>query len=215
MRFIRRDGSEVPKFVYLDMEEYRDMRLIAEAFTRTLDRLGLEGASAGIALQAYLPDAFSVQKAINAWARARVAAGGAPITIRLVKGANLEMERVEASLHGWLQAPFKNKAEVDANFKRMLHEGLREENIGAVRLGLASHNLFEQAYGMLLARERGALDAVQFEMLEGMANAQRRALSEMTDNVLLYAAATPRTPSSMPSAIWYDAWTRTRGQTIS
>ena len=29
--------------------------------------------------------------------RRRVAAGGAPITIRIVKGANMEMEQVEAS----------------------------------------------------------------------------------------------------------------------
>jgi len=72
MRFSRRDGSEVPKFVYLDMEEYRDMRLTAEAFMCTLDRPGLEGVSAGIALQAYLPGAFSVQKEIDASARVRV-----------------------------------------------------------------------------------------------------------------------------------------------
>ncbi len=54
--FKRRDGSTVPKFVYLDMEEYRDKTLTAEVFMRTLDRPGLEQARAGIALQAYIPD---------------------------------------------------------------------------------------------------------------------------------------------------------------
>ena len=40
-----------------------------------------------------------------------------------------------------------------------------------------------------LAHERGALDRVQFEMLEGMANHQRRALREVAPNLLLYAPA--------------------------
>ena len=189
-RFRRRDDTDVPKFVYLDMEEYRDLAVTTEVFLRTLDRNGLEGVNAGIALQAYLPDSYAAQKRINAWARDRVQRGGAPVTVRLVKGANLQMERVEAALRGWQQAPFTSKAETDANYKRMLHEALRPENIAAVHLGVASHNLFDVAYGLLLAAEAGALDRVQFEMLEGMANSQRRALFALTRNLLLYAPAT-------------------------
>ena len=150
-RFTRRDGTIVPKFVYLDMEEYRDKELTAEVFMRTLDRPGLEQARAGIALQAYIPDSFGTQQRINEWARNRVAAGGSPVTIRLVKGANMEAERVEASLRGWPQAPYKTKLETDANYLRMLHEGMRPENLAAVRLGIASHNLFTLAYGLVLA----------------------------------------------------------------
>ena len=44
-RFTRRDGTVVPKFVYLDMEEYRDKELTADVFMRTLDRPGLEKAA--------------------------------------------------------------------------------------------------------------------------------------------------------------------------
>jgi len=188
-RFTRRDGSVVPKFVYLDMEEYRDKELTADVFMRTLDRPGLESVHAGIALQAYIPDSFRTQQRINAWARRRVAAGGAPVTIRVVKGANMEMERVEAGLRGWPQAPYKTKLETDANYLRMLTEGMRPENITAVCLGIASHNLFSLAYGLVLAARRSAFDRVQFEMLEGMANHQRRALFELTQNMLLYAPA--------------------------
>src|SRR5260221_617027 len=171
------------------MEEYRDLALTAEAFMRTLDRPGLQHVSAGIALQAYIPDSARVQRRINEWARARVAAGGGAVTIRIVKGANMEMERVEASLRGWPQAPFKEKIETDANYKRMLHEALRPENLAAARVGIASHNLFDVAYGLVLAREAGAGDRVQFEMLEGMANHQRRALFEHARALLLYAPA--------------------------
>jgi len=188
-RFVRSDGSEAPKFVYLDMEEYRDKEITAAAFMAALSRPGMERASAGIALQAYLPDSFATQREITAWAVDRVARGGAPITIRLVKGANLEMERVEASLRGWPLAAFAEKIDTDANFLRMLRYGLEADRIRAVHLGIASHNLFTLAYGLVLADACQALDRVQFEMLEGMASHQRRALFEVARNLLLYGPA--------------------------
>ena len=187
--FRRPDGAVVPKFVYLDMEEYRDKELTAEALMRTLDRDGMQHVSAGIALQSYIPDSFETLLRLAGWARRRVAAGGARITIRLVKGANMESERVEASIHGWPQATFRTKRQTDANYKRMLAEMMKPENLAAMNVGVASHNLFDLAYGLVLAAERDALDKVQFEMLEGMAIHQRRALSEACSNVLLYAPA--------------------------
>ena len=191
-RFTRPDGTVVPKFVYLDMEEYRDKELTAAAFMRTLDRKGLEHVRAGIALQSYVPDSFRTLLEIQDWARRRVAAGGGRITIRLVKGANMEAERAESSMRGWPQAPYRTKLETDANYKRMVHEVVKPENLAAMDVGVASHNLFDLAYGLVLAHERDAMDRVQFEMLEGMANAQRRALFELSRNLLLYAPACRR-----------------------
>jgi RHH-type proline utilization regulon transcriptional repressor/proline dehydrogenase/delta 1-pyrroline-5-carboxylate dehydrogenase len=188
-RFTRPNGTVVPKFVYLDMEEYRDKELTADAFMRTLDREGLKHVTAGIALQSYIPDTFRTLLQLQEWARKRVAAGGGRITIRLVKGANMESERAESSMRGWPQAPYKTKLETDANYKRMVHEVMKPENLAAMDVGVASHNLFDLAYGVVLAHERNALDKVQFEMLEGMANAQRRALFELSQNLLLYAPA--------------------------
>ena len=188
-RFKRSDGSESAKFVYLDMEEYRDKEITAEVFMRTLDRPGLQQVRAGIALQAYIPDSYQTQQRITDWACKRFERGGAPVTIRLVKGANMEMERVEASLRGWPLATFDQKIDTDANFKRMLRYGMQPENLPAVRLGIASHNLFSLAYGLVLASKASVMDHVQFEMLEGMANHQRRALFELSQNVLLYAPA--------------------------
>jgi RHH-type proline utilization regulon transcriptional repressor/proline dehydrogenase/delta 1-pyrroline-5-carboxylate dehydrogenase len=188
-RFTRPGGEVMPKFVYLDMEEYRDKELTAEAFMRTLDRAGLTHIQAGIALQAYIPDSFETLLQIQEWARRRGASGGGRITIRLVKGANMESERAESSVRGWPQAPFKTKLETDANYKRMVHELVKPENLAAMNVGIASHNLFDLAYALVLTCERKALDRVQFEMLEGMANNQRRALFEMSRNLLLYAPA--------------------------
>ena len=128
---------------------------------------------AGMVLQAYLPDSHRVQRELTDWALERGARGGAPIKLRIVKGANLAMERIEGELHGWPQAPFATKPEVDANFKRMLEYGCRRDRARAVHLGIASHNLFDVAYGLLL-REDGVEPWVEFEMLEGMANHQAR-----------------------------------------
>jgi RHH-type proline utilization regulon transcriptional repressor/proline dehydrogenase/delta 1-pyrroline-5-carboxylate dehydrogenase len=187
--FVRLDGGRTSRFLYLDMEEYRDLSLTAEAFMRTLDRPGLERVRAGIALQAYVPDSFRWQRRITDWARRRVEQGGDPVTIRIVKGANMEMERIDAAIHDWPQAPFHTKPETDANYKRMVNWALRPEHLAAVRVGIASHNLFDVAYGLVLAERAGAGERVQFEMLEGMANHQRRALAERTRRLLLYAPA--------------------------
>ncbi|MFM8953151.1 MAG: bifunctional proline dehydrogenase/L-glutamate gamma-semialdehyde dehydrogenase, partial [Planctomycetaceae bacterium] len=189
LELLYRAAARGSTFVYLDMEEYRDLSLTAEAFMRTLGRPGLERVRAGIALQAYIPDSFRWQRRITDWARERVARGGSPVTIRIVKGANMEMERIDAALHEWPQAPFRTKAETDASYKRMLEYALDPDHLAAVHVGVASHNLFDVAYGLVLAADRGAGDRVQFEMLEGMANHQRRALLGHTQRLLLYAPA--------------------------
>jgi RHH-type proline utilization regulon transcriptional repressor/proline dehydrogenase/delta 1-pyrroline-5-carboxylate dehydrogenase len=98
--------------------------------------------------------------------------------MRLVKGANLVMEAVEAEVSGWPLTVFDSKIETDANFKRMLEYGLLPENIEAVHLGLASHNLFDLAYTKILAEERDISVGLVFEMLEGMADHVRRTIQK-------------------------------------
>jgi RHH-type proline utilization regulon transcriptional repressor/proline dehydrogenase/delta 1-pyrroline-5-carboxylate dehydrogenase len=181
------DGRATPKFVNLDMEEYRDLALTVTAFREVLDEAEFLELPAGIVLQAYLPESHRVQRDLVAWAIARGARGGAPVKLRVVKGANLAMERIEADLHGWPQAPFAAKADVDANFKRMVEYGCRPEHARAVHLGIASHNLFDVAYGLVLREARGVSAWVEFEMLEGMANHQARAVQARAGGLLLYA----------------------------
>ncbi len=185
--FTRNDGSKVYKFVNLDMEEYRDLEITFQAFITTLEHKEFHDLSAGIVLQAYLPDSFPLQQQLTGWARQRVQSGGAPIKLRIVKGANMEMEKLESSLFNWPLAPYDNKLEVDANYKRMVRYGMAPENIKAVNLGVASHNLFELAYAATLAEHNRVTELFYFEMLEGMADHVRRALQELSGDVLLYA----------------------------
>lgn len=179
------------KLVYLDMEEYRDLHLTVHAFTALLDEAPFRRLEAGVALQAYLPDSAQVLSDLCAFARRRHAETGASIRVRLVKGANLAMERVESGLRGWRQAPYDSKEEVDANYKRLLDIALAPENAGAVHVGVASHNLFEVAWALTLDRDAGG-GHVEIEMLEGMATAEARAVARLTGSVLLYAPVVRR-----------------------
>ncbi len=161
-----------PVFINLDMEEYRDLDLTVAAFERVLERDEFVGLDAGIVLQAYLPDAGPVLDHLLDWAAERHAASGARTKIRLVKGANLAMEHLEAATHGWTPAPLPSKAIVDANYKHLLDLALRPDRLGPAWIGVASHNLFDLASAHLLAEQRGVSDHVVFEMLSGMASAQ-------------------------------------------
>jgi len=168
-------------FVNLDMEEYRDLHLTVAVFRRVLDEL--VDLDAGIAIQAYLPDSHAVAGSLCAWARERRARGGGRIKVRLVKGANLAMERVEAELRGWPQAPYETKAEVDASYKRLLDTLLDPQWGDAVRVGVASHNLFDVAWALAL----DAGDRLELEMLEGMADPEARVARARAGSVVLYA----------------------------
>ncbi len=181
------DGSQQPKFVNLDMEEYRDLHLTAQTFRAVLDEPEFLNLRAGLVLQAYLPDSYAMQQELTAWAIARCRQGGAPIKLRIVKGANLAMEQIEAAQHHWPQAPYTSKADTDANFKRMVAYGCLPERAAAVNLGIGSHNLFDIAYSLLLRAIHQIEDYVEFEMLEGMANHQARAVQAAAGGMLLYA----------------------------
>jgi RHH-type proline utilization regulon transcriptional repressor/proline dehydrogenase/delta 1-pyrroline-5-carboxylate dehydrogenase len=187
------NGKKVPKFVNLDMEEYKDLHLTVELFRRVLDDEEFYQHSAGIVLQAYLPDAFLFQQELTLWAMQRIRHGGAPIKIRLVKGANLAMEQVESALKGWPQAPYLSKSEVDANYIRMIQYACDPEKAKAVHIGIGSHNLFDIAYALLLRAEKGLEKYIAFEMLEGMADHIRRVVQRLSGSILLYCPASRRT----------------------
>ncbi len=178
--------NPVENFVNLDMEEYKDLHLTVDVFKKVLSEQGQLSTSAGIVLQSYLPDTYPILCDLTQWAQKRKQQGGAPIKIRLVKGANLAMEKVESSVRSWELATFENKVETDANFKRMLEYACQKENAEAVHIGVGSHNLFDIAYAFILRAENQTESYISFEMLEGMATPMRRVVRQLAGAVLLY-----------------------------
>ena len=185
--YIKPDGTKRNKFINLDMEEYRDLDITVEVFKKTLEKPQFKDFYAGIVLQAYLPDSFNVQKDLCDWARSRVQNGGSPIKFRLVKGANMEMEETEASQKHWEMVTYTEKSDTDSNYKRMATYALQPENAPYMHIGTASHNLFELAYATQLANNNKVGEYHTLEMLEGMSEAARLAIKEISKEVILYA----------------------------
>jgi len=184
--FRRAAASPTAKFINLDMEEYKDLDLTIAVFTRILDDPEFLGLEAGIVLQAYLPDALSAMIRLQEWSAARRSRGGAAIKVRVVKGANLPMEQVEASLHDWPLATWHSKQDSDTNYKRVINYSLHPDRIRNVRIGVAGHNLFDIAFAWLIAQRRGVTAGIEFEMLLGMAQGQAEAVKRDVGELLLY-----------------------------
>lgn len=185
--YVDENGVKRPKFVNLDMEEYKDAHFTLRLFKEVLSQPEFKHYSAGIVVQAYLPDALDFQTELLEFAKARKTQGGAPLKMRLVKGCNLEMETVISSLRGWPNPVRGSKTEVDANYLHLLERALLPENARALHIGVASHNLFTIAYAYLLSRKLGSAEYMTFEMLEGMADHVWRAQSLLGNHVILYA----------------------------
>ena len=190
LRHIYRTSIATNTFVNLDMEEFRDLRLTVDAFKLVLNEDEFKNLYAGLVLQAYLPESHEVFAELVEWSLERHKQSGGVIKIRLVKGANLAMEKAEAELHGWVAAPYKSKADVDASYSRLLDTALRPEHAKAVRIGVASHNLFHIAFALEIAKKRNVMEQLDLEMLEGMANPEALAIAKRSMRILLYAPVT-------------------------
>ena len=184
--FIDEVGAAHAKFVNLDMEEYKDTELTLDVFMTVLSLPQFKNYQAGIVVQAYLPDAWNFQTELLEFAHKRVAAGGAPLKMRLVKGANLQMESIISSLKGWENPVLHTKTEVDANYLHILDRALEPENAAVMHIGVASHNFFSIGYAYLLSMKNAVEEQVTFEMLEGMANHLPRVMRSLGKQIILY-----------------------------
>ncbi|MFT3889643.1 MAG: bifunctional proline dehydrogenase/L-glutamate gamma-semialdehyde dehydrogenase [Arachnia sp.] len=188
-------------FVNLDMEEYRDLHLTLEVFERLVLEPALLGLRAGLAVQAYLKESPLVLDEVDRIAARRIAAGGAPLKVRVVKGANLAMERVQAELRGWPSPVHASKEETDASYLRALDRCFTPDRAARVHVGVASHNVYTLAAAWELARARGVTEAVDVEMLSGMGVPLQRVLHREVGRLRLYVPVVPR--AEYDSAISY------------
>ena len=184
--YIDENGVSTSKFVNLDMEEYKDIELTLDVFKTVLSYSQFKNYTSGIVIQAYLPDAWLYQTELIEFSKKRVAEGGAPLKMRLVKGANLQMESIVSSLKGWENPVLGSKIEVDANYLHLLDRALEPENARALHVGVASHNFFSIGYAYLLSKKNKVEDEVTFEMLEGMANHLPRVMRNLGKHIILY-----------------------------
>ncbi|MCY3881660.1 MAG: proline dehydrogenase family protein [Chloroflexi bacterium] len=175
----------VGAFVNIDMEQFRYRDLTHEALERIVREEALaKWPDLGIVVQAYLRAAAADLDRLERIARGR----GAPITVRLVKGAYWDEEVILARQSSHPVPVFEDKAATDENYERC-----SERLVAAwphLRPAFASHNPRSLSAAMV-ACDEAALpgEAVEFQMLYGMAEGLRRAVAAQRYRTRVYVPA--------------------------
>ena len=183
LRPILRRAKELGAFINFDMESYAHKNATLELFhTLFTEPEFRDWPHAGIVIQAYLRDAETDLRDLIAWGRAR----GTRFTVRLVKGAYWDYEKIKSTQNGWIIPVWLQKPESDANFERLTRILLENESI--VTSAFGSHNVRSIAYAQALAEElRIDRSRFEFQLLYGMAGPIKRALVEMGYRVREYS----------------------------
>jgi len=169
--------------VTFDMEQYAWKDLTLGIVRRLLmEEEFRDYPDASLAMQAYLHDTEHDVRELIAWAKTR----GAPIGIRLVKGAYWDSETIMHRQQGWPLPVFSRKADTDACYERLIP--LLLEHTAVIRPAFGTHNLRHIALAMAEA-ERRALptQTVEIQMLYGMAVPLQAAVSAAGYRMRLYA----------------------------
>ena len=170
-------------FLNVDLEQWATHGIAYEFF----ERIALEPElrswpHLGVVLQAYLREAEPIYERLLALARKR----GAPLTIRLVKGAYWDTETVQADQNGWPSPVWRSKAETDACYERLSRRLL--ETYEETSPAFGSHNLRSLAHALTVAEElRVPANGYEVQMLYGMAEPERAALRARGQRVRVYA----------------------------
>jgi len=166
----------------LDLEQWSLHHITLDLFERLVMRPELrDWPHAGIVLQAYLKESERDLERLTTIAARR----GAPIHVRLVKGAYWDYEVTHAAQCGLPCPVFTEKTATDAQYERLSVALL--EHADLLQPAFASHNLRSLAHALVAAQELGLPpEAVEIQMLYGMAEPERRALRAMGRRVRLY-----------------------------
>ncbi len=183
LRPILRRAKELGAFINFDMESYAHKNATLDLFkTLFTEPEFMSWPHAGIVIQAYLRDAEKDLRDLIAWGRTR----GTRFTVRLVKGAYWDYERIKAQQNGWTIPVWQQKPESDANYEKLTRILLENESI--VTSAFGSHNVRSIAHAQALADELGIdKSRFEFQLLYGMAGPIKRALVELGYRVREYS----------------------------
>jgi RHH-type proline utilization regulon transcriptional repressor/proline dehydrogenase/delta 1-pyrroline-5-carboxylate dehydrogenase len=182
LRPILRRARELGAFVNFDMESYAHKNTTLELFkTLCTEAEFNDWPHAGIVIQAYLRDAEKDLRDLIEWGRTR----GTRFTVRLVKGAYWDYEKIKSRQNGWDCPVYLQKPESDVNYEALTRVLLENESIVTAAFG--SHNVRSIAHAQALAEELGIdRSRFEFQFLYGMAGPIKRALVEMGYRVREY-----------------------------
>ncbi len=182
LRSILRRAQAVGAFITVDMEQYEWKDLTLRIFKELLTEEEFRTTEdVGIVLQAYLKDTERDFHDLLTWIKERRTSIG----IRLVKGAYWDYEVVMAQQKGWPVPVFTEKWETDATFEKLIPLVLQHHDL--LRPAIASHNIRSIAHALAWARYlRIPEKALEFQMLYGMGDPIKEALTGMGQRVRVY-----------------------------
>ncbi|MGH8501994.1 MAG: proline dehydrogenase family protein [Gammaproteobacteria bacterium] len=166
----------------LDMEQYEFKHIVLGAFRQLLMEPEFRRwPHIGIALQGYLRETLQDIEALIGWAQQR----GAPVTVRLVRGAYWDYETVVARQYGWPVPVWAEKPQTDASYEACLAKLL--SSLPHVHTAVATHNVRSIARAMALAKANGlGAGDFEFQMLYGMATRLRDRVAARGYRVRVY-----------------------------
>jgi RHH-type proline utilization regulon transcriptional repressor/proline dehydrogenase/delta 1-pyrroline-5-carboxylate dehydrogenase len=176
-------AKELGAFINFDLEQWS----LHEITYRLLERIALEPEFAawphlGIVVQAYLKNSDDDLDRLLALSQKR----GAPLTVRLVKGAYWDYEVIRSGLHGYPCPVFTQKGQTDATYERLIRRLF--DHRATLHAAFGTHNLRTLCVALTQADHFG-LKPGEFElqMLYGMAEPEREMLRNLGHRVRLYA----------------------------
>jgi RHH-type proline utilization regulon transcriptional repressor/proline dehydrogenase/delta 1-pyrroline-5-carboxylate dehydrogenase len=182
LRPILRMARTLGAYVHIDMEQYAHKDLAFFIFRKVLSEPEFrDWPDVGIVAQAYLPETEADLRALDTWVEGR----GAPVTVRLVKGAYWDYEVVHARQLGWQEPVYLQKWQSDASFERCAR--FLMERHERLRPALASHNVRSLALALAAAEAYGVpREGFEVQMLHGMGDPIQRALVADGHRVRVY-----------------------------
>lgn len=182
LQSILRRAQAVGAFITVDMEQYEWKDLTLRIFKELLAAEEFRRfENVGIVLQAYLKDTERDLDDLLDWVKERRSAIG----LRLVKGAYWDYEMVMAQQKGWPIPVFTEKWQTDATFEKLLPRILHHHDL--IRPAIGSHNIRSLAHALAWARRLGIPErALEFQMLYGMGDPIKEALTQMGHRVRVY-----------------------------
>jgi len=169
-------------FIHIDMEHYEIKDLTLQIFGEIITEPEYRAwGDIGIALQAYLRECDEDARRLAALVKER----GAPVHVRLVKGAYWDYETVVARQRGWPIPVWTEKHNTDACFERVTDFLLA--SYPHIALAVGSHNIRSIAHAMARAEELGLPQgAVEYQMLYGMGDPLKQAVVDLGQRLRVY-----------------------------
>jgi RHH-type proline utilization regulon transcriptional repressor/proline dehydrogenase/delta 1-pyrroline-5-carboxylate dehydrogenase len=182
LRPILRTARDLGAYVHVDMEQYSYRALSYALFCRVLFEPEFrDWPDIGIVVQAYQPEAEAELTMLLDWVESR----GAPITIRLVKGAYWDYEVLTARRIGWPEPVFLRKWQSDAMYERCSRFLMEHHEM--LRPAFGSHNIRSLAHAIAAGEMMGVPSAAfELQTLHGMGDVIQDALVARGNRVRVY-----------------------------